>query len=50
MMINVEAFSTCVTLYRDLLMPVDGGILEMRNTLSEIAHLFRMWPVFRSRR
>lgn len=43
-MINVEAFSTCVTLYGHLLMPVDGVILEMRNTLGEIGHLFRMWP------
>lgn len=42
-MINVETFSTCVTLYGDLLMPVDGVILEMRNTFGEIGHLFRMW-------
>lgn len=43
-MINVEAFSTCVTLYVDLLMPVDGVILEMRNTFSKIGHLLRMCP------
>lgn len=44
MMSNVEAFSTCVTLDGDLLRPVDGAILEMRNTLGETGHLFRMWP------
>lgn len=42
MMINVGAFSTCVTLEGNWLIPVDGVIPEMRNTFAEIVHLSRM--------
>lgn len=42
LMINVGEFSALVTPLRGLLMPVDGTVLEMRNTFDEIGHLFRM--------
>lgn len=41
-MINVGAFSTCVTTCGGWLTVVDGLILETRKTFDETGHLFRM--------
>lgn len=41
-MINVGAFSTCVTTCGGWLTVVDGLILEMRKSFDETGHLFRM--------